>query len=177
MVPVSQVRPRADEFAPYYQKYIDRVPSGDVVAVLARQIDETAVLLGKVKESNAGHRYAPDKWSIREVVGHVSDAERVFAYRALRFARGDEGALLSFDEKAFVAGGGFDRRTLADLVAEFRAVRQATLALFRSLDDEAFSRGGTASGQHVTVRALAHIIAGHEVHHVAILKERYRVGG
>jgi hypothetical protein len=176
-VPLQQIRPRTDEYAPYYQKYVDRVPAGDLLALLTRQGDETAALLGRVKESDAGHRYAPDKWTIREVLGHVSDAERVFAYRALRFARGDEGALLSFDEKAFVAGGGFERRTLADLVAEFRAVRQATLALLRSLDEAAWTRGGTASGKHVTVRALGHIIAGHEAHHVAILKERYRVGG
>ena len=176
-MPVSVARPQAGEFAPYYQKYVDRVPAGDLLALLVRQGEETAALFAKVKESDAGYRYAPDKWSIREVVGHISDAERVFAYRALRFARGDEGALLSFDEKAFVAGGGFDRRTLADLVAELRAVRQATLALLRSLDDAAWARGGTASGKHVTVRALGHIIAGHEAHHVAILKERYGVGG
>ena len=174
---VRQTRPNTDEYAPYYQKYVDRVPAGDLLTLLARQGEETAALLGKVKEQDAGHRYAPDKWSIREVVGHVTDAERVFAYRALRFARGDEGALLSFDEKAFVAGGGFDRRTLADLVAELRAVRQATLALLRSLDETAWARGGTASDKHVTVRALGHIIAGHEAHHVAILKERYGVGG
>jgi len=176
-MPASVARPQAGEFAPYYQKYVDRVPAGDVLALLARQGDDTAALLGMVKESDAGRRYAPDKWSIREVVGHVADAERVFAYRALRFARGDEGALLSFDEKAFVAGGGFERRTLADLVTELRAVRQATLALLRGLDDAAFARTGTASGNRVTVRALAYIIAGHEAHHVAILKERYGVGG
>jgi len=176
-MPASVARPQAGEFAPYYQKYVDRVPAGDLLALLARQGDDTAALLATVKESDAGRRYAPDKWSIREVVGHVSDAERVFAYRALRFARGDEAPLQSFDEKAFVAGGGFERRTLADLVAELRAVRQATLALLRSLDDAAWARGGTASGNHVTVRALGHIIGGHEAHHVAILKERYGVGG
>ncbi len=176
-MPPSVARPQAGEFAPYYQKYVDRVPAGDLLALLARQGDETAALLAKVKESNAGRRYEPGKWSIREVVGHVSDAERVFAYRALRFARGDEAPLQSFDENAFVAGGGFERRTLADLVVELRAVRQATLTLLRSLDDAAWARGGTASGKHVTVRALGHIIAGHEAHHVAILKERYGVGG
>ena len=174
-MPVSVARPQAGEFAPYYQKYVDRVPAGDLLALLARQGEETAALLGKVKESAAGHRYEPGKWSIREVLGHVADAERVFAYRALRFARGDEAPLQSFDEKAFVAGGGFERRTLADVIAEFRAVRQATLTLLRSLDDAAWARGGTASGNHVTVRALGYIIAGHEAHHVAILKERYGV--
>ena len=175
-MPASVARPQAGEFAPYYQKYVDRVPAGDLLALLARQGEETAALLGKIKEKDAGHRYAPEKWSIREVVGHIADAERVFAYRALRFARGDEAPLQSFDENAFVAGGGFERRTLADLVAELRAVRQATLTLLRSLDDAAWARGGTASGKHVTVRALGHIIAGHEAHHVAILKERYGVG-
>lgn len=175
-MPVSVARPQAGEFAPYYQKYVDRVPAGDLLALLVRQGDETAALLGRVKEKDAGHRYAPEKWSIREVMGHIADAERVFAYRALRFARGDEAPLQSFDENAFVAGGGFERRTLADLVAEFRAVRQATLTLLRSLDEAAWARGGTASGKHVTVRALGHIIAGHEAHHVAILKERYGLG-
>src|ERR1041384_4460762 len=108
-MPASVARPQAGEFAPYYQKYVDRVPAGDLLALLARQDDETAALLAKVKEKDAGHRYAPEKWSIREVVGHVADAERVFAYRALRFARGDEAPLQSFDENAFVAGGGFER--------------------------------------------------------------------
>ena len=170
-------RPEAGEYAPYYQTYIDRVAAGDVIALLARQIDDTAALLATVKEVDAGRRYAPGKWSIREVVGHVSDAERVFAYRALRFARGDEAPLQQFDENLYVTGGGFDRRTLADLVAELRVVRQATLALARSLDAAAAARWGTASGHRVTVRALLHIIAGHEAHHVRILKERYGVGG
>ena len=170
-------RPEAGEYAPYYQTYIDRVPAGDVIALLARQMDDTAALLATVKETDAGHRYAPGKWSIREVVGHISDAERVFAYRALRFARGDEAPLQKFDENLYVTGGGFDRRTLADLVAELRAVRQATLALVRGLDAAAVGRWGTASGHRVTVRALLHIIAGHEAHHVRILKERYGVGG
>jgi uncharacterized damage-inducible protein DinB len=175
-VPVPPTRPNTDEYAPYYQKYIDRVAAGDVITLLARQIEDTAALLANVKEADAGRRYAPGKWSIREVVGHVSDAERVFAYRALRFARGDEAPLQSFDENTYAAAGGFDRRTLADVVAELRAVRQATLALLRSLDEAALARAGTASGNRVTVRALAHIIAGHEAHHVAILKERYGVG-
>lgn len=176
-MPVQQTRPNPDEYAPHYQKYVDRVPAGDVIARLARQVEDTAALLANVKETDAGRRYAPGKWSIREVVGHVSDAERVFAYRALRFARGDEAPLQPFDENAYAAAGGFDRRTLADLVAELRAVRQTTLALLRGLDEAAFARWGTASGHRVTVRALAHIIAGHEAHHVAILKERYGVGG
>ena len=170
------VRPQPDEFAAYYQKYVQRVPDGDVVELLARQIEDTAALLAAVKEPDAGFRYAPGKWSIREVVGHLADSERVFAYRALRFARGDEMALASFEQDAWMPVAGFDHRSLADLIAEYRDVRRSTLALVRSLDAAAFARAGTASGNRVTVCALVYIIAGHERHHVAILRERYGLG-
>jgi len=169
-------RPRPDEFAKHYQTYVDRVPDGDVVELLARQIEETGALLATVPEADAGFRYAPGKWSIREVMGHLADSERVFSYRALRFARGDETPLASFDQDQWMPGSRFDQRPLGDLVAEFRAVRQATLALLRSCNPDAFARWGTASGHRVTVRALAYVIAGHERHHVAILRERYGVG-
>ena len=155
---------------------MDRVPDGDVLELLSRQIEDTAALLGAVPEARAGHRYAPDKWSIREVVGHVCDAERIFAYRALRFARGDETPLAAFEEKAYVPAARFDTRTLAELVAELRDVRRATLSLLRNLDAAAWDRWGTASGHRVSVRALAYVIAGHERHHLAILRERYGVG-
>jgi uncharacterized damage-inducible protein DinB len=140
---------------------------------MERQMEETAAFLGQLGEARGDHRYAPGKWSIKEVIGHLADGERVFAYRALRFARGDQTPLASFDENAWVPQAGCDRRTLADLAAEFRAVRVATLALARSLTDEAAARTGVASGKTVSVRALIYMIAGHELHHLAILRERY----
>ena len=177
---VAIPRPAADEYAPYYGKYIDRVPAvdgdGALAALLDRQLAETRELLAGIAESRASHRYAPGKWSIKEVVGHLADSERVFAYRALRIARGDETPLASFYENAFVPPGRFDDRALPDLVAELEAVRRATVALLRGLPAEAVARRGTASGKTVSVRALAYIIAGHERHHVQILKERYLQG-
>lgn len=166
-------RPAADDYAPYYGRYIDQVPDGDVLRLLEDQIADTAQLLGDIAEERASHRYAPGKWSIKEVVGHLSDAERIFAYRALRIARGDETPLPGFDQEPYVTAGNFDRRTLADLTAEFSSVRAATLTLFRGLDEEAFMRRGTASGVVFTVRALPYIIAGHERHHVTILRQKY----
>jgi DinB family protein len=166
-------RPASDEFAEYYGKYVANVPEPDPVAALAMQIELTAALLGRVSDADALKRYAPGKWSVKEVVGHLCDSERVFTYRAMRFARADTTALASFDENPYVQAAGFDRHPLASLVAEFRDVRRASLALFRSFDEMAWHRRGTASGKVVSVRALAYITAGHERHHVAILKERY----
>lgn len=168
-------RPAADEFPYHYAGYVDRVPEPDPVDAMARQIEETAALLARVSDADALKRYAPGKWSVKEVVGHIADAERIFSYRALRFARADVTPLASFDENAFIPAGGFDRRPLADLAAELQDVRRASLALFRGFDDAAWGRSGTASGKPISVRALAYIIAGHERHHVAILKERYGV--
>ena len=169
-------RPAEGESAPYYRTYIDAVPAGDIVRTLQDQIAETSALLAGISEAKAEHRYAPGKWSIKEVVGHLADAERVFAYRALRFARGDATPLASFDENAWVPAAGLDARTLADLAAEFQAVRGASVSLFGSLDDAAAMRRGTASGKEVVVRALAWISAGHERHHARVLRERY-LGG
>lgn len=169
-------RPAPSEYAQHYAGYVDRVPEGDVLGRLAWQIDETRALLRDLPPSRAVHRYATGKWSVAEVVGHVADAERIFAYRALRFARGDATPLSPFDENAYVPAGGFDHRTLADLVDELTAVRQASLALFRGMPSDAFARSGVASGRPVSVRALVYIIAGHELHHVAILRERYGIG-
>ena len=118
-------------------------------------------------------RYQPGKWSVKEVLGHITDGERVFSYRALRFARADQTPIPGFDETKWVPAGHFDRRSLQDLVAEYEAVRAATLALFASFDDEALLRRGKANDAEVSVRALAHIIAGHELHHVGLLRERY----
>ena len=166
-------RPASSEYAPSFQKYVDLVSGCGILAVLDDQIGDTRALIASISESEGGHRYAPGKWSIREVIGHLSDAERIFAYRALRFARGDETPLSGFDENTYIAPGGFDRRTLADLMEEFAAVRRATVALFRGLDEDAWGRCGTANRNDCSVRALAWIIAGHERHHVSILRERY----
>jgi hypothetical protein len=166
-------RPVSSEYVPYFQKYIDQVSGENVLAAIERQIGGTGALIASIPESAGGHRYAPGKWSIKEVIGHLSDTERMFAYRAMRFARGDASPLSGFDENSYTTPGGFDRRTLADLAEEFAAVRRATIALFRGLDSEAWSRRGTANNHEISVRALAWVIAGHERHHVSILKERY----
>lgn len=166
-------RPSPDEYAPYYGTYIRKVVDGDIVRTLKTQIAETVTYLRGIPESRERHRYAPDKWSVREVVGHVSDAERVFAYRALRFARGDTTALPGFDENEFVKGARLDDRTLPSIVAEFVAVRSATVALFDGLFPEEWARLGTASGKQMSVRGLAWVIAGHELHHLEVLKTRY----
>lgn len=166
-------RPGTDEYAPYYGTYIGKVPDGDLRAMLASQLAETLALIRSIPESRGGHRYAPDKWSIKGVLGHLADSERIFSYRALRIGRGDTTPLPGFEQDDYVPMGNFDARTLRDLADELAAVRQATLHLFAHLDQAAFERRGTASGKPVSVRALAYIIAGHELHHVGILKTRY----
>jgi hypothetical protein len=168
-------RPEHGEYLEYYGPYIARVPDGHIVTILGEQLGDTRRLFSGLSDARAMHRYAPGKWSVKEVVGHVADAERVFAYRALRFARGDRTALPGFDERAWVPAGRFDARTIASLVDELGAVRDATVALFRGLPPEASLRAGEANGAAVSVRALAYIIAGHEAHHVAVLRERYGI--
>jgi len=170
-------RPETGEFDPYYARYIDRVPEGDVTSLLDSQIRETAGALRAVPAAKATYRYADGKWSIAEVVAHVSDVERIFSYRALRISRADTTPIEGFDENAYVPAGEFDRRSLADLIEELEAVRRATLALLRGLSPAAWTRMGTANGKPISVRALAYIIAGHERHHLGTLRERYGVGG
>jgi len=170
-------RPAADEFFEYYGKYIDRVPGDDAMPALRDQIGDTVRLLRPLAESKALHRYAPGKWSVKEVVGHLADSERVFAYRALRVGRGDSTPLAGFDENEYVPAGRFDARPLADVVHEFELVRAASLALFQGMDEEALLRRGTANDKKISVRALAWILAGHELHHRKILIERYGLGG
>ena len=166
-------RPDASEYAPFYAPYIAKVPEGDILEILERQRQESLTLLRGIPEAKAGTRYAAGKWSIREVIGHLIDSERVFAYRALRFARGDATPLPKFDEIDYVRQGRFDERALADLASELDTVRRATIDLFRHLDADAFRRRGVANSVEVSVRALACIIAGHERHHVEILRTRY----
>jgi len=166
-------RPDSSEYASFYAGYVSLVPEGDVLDLLARQIDDTAALIGGLSETQAGYRYAPGKWSIREIVGHLADAERVFSYRALRIGRNDQTPLPSFDENAWMPYGNFDGRPLADLLSELRVVRQSTLALYRSFTAEAVARRGVASQKEISVRAIIYITAGHERHHVKVVRERY----
>ena len=165
--------PAADEYLPYYHKYIARVPEGDLLATLESQIDGTVALLDRFGESGAETRYAPGKWSVKEVIGHLTDAERIFTFRALCAVRGDESSLPGFDENAYVARAEFDTRTLNSLMGELTAVRRATLSLFRNLREDELARRVTANKAPVSARALAWIIAGHEIHHATLLEERY----
>jgi hypothetical protein len=173
MATVSPARPAPSEYNAFYQTYVGVVPDGDLLGTLAAQIERTSATLAGVPEARADFRYAAGKWSVKEVIGHVADAERVFSYRALRIARGDTTPLAGFDENAWIPFGEFDRRTLADLAAELRAVRTATLGLFGGLTAEAWLRRGTASEHPISARALAWILAGHERHHMRVLEERY----
>lgn len=173
MTAAAARRPDTTEFAPHYAGYVSAVPEGDIVTLLRRGGDDWQAILAQLPDERADHRYAEGKWSIRQLVGHVSDAERIFTYRALRIARGDRTPLAPFDENAYADAAGSDRRTLSALAAELKAVREATIALFNSLPDDAWPLTGTASGKTVSVRALAYITAGHAQHHLNILKERY----
>ena len=168
-------RPEAGEFDPYYARYIDRVPDGDVASLLENQIRSTAAVLRAIPAERATYRYAEGKWSIAEVVGHIIDAERIFGYRALRIARADTTPIEGFDQDGYVPAGEFDRRTLADLVGDFEAVRRSTLTLIRGFPPAAWTRSGTANNKPISVRALIYIIAGHERDHLGTLKARYGV--
>jgi uncharacterized damage-inducible protein DinB len=168
-------RPAADEFAPYYSRYISQVPDGNLLTLLAEQGRGTATLLRTLPEEQWHFRYAPGKWSVLEVLCHIADTERVFAYRALTFARGDTTPMPSFDENMWAPNAGADARSMTDLVDEFVAVRAATVALFGGLSDQQLARRGTASGQTMSARAAAWVIAGHERHHQGLLHERYGI--
>lgn len=166
-------RPETNEFAPYYHKYVQLVPDGDILGILERQIGETTELLGGLSESKADSTYAPGKWTIKEVAGHMADTERVMTFRALWFARSDPNPLPGFEQDDWMRGSNFGARRLKDLVTELRDVRGATLPLFRGFDPGTLLRRGTASGVEFTVRSLSYILAGHERHHLNILRERY----
>lgn len=165
--------PGTDEYVPYYGTYISKVTGPDVLQQLQAQRRSTAEFLAGLSEAQAAHRYAPGKWTIREVIGHLCDSERIFAYRALRIARADETPLAGFDENSYVPAGDFERRPLAEVAAELASVRDATLTLVRGLTPAALARRGTASGHTISARALVFIIAGHERHHLDVIRERY----
>jgi len=166
-------RPGAEEHSPYYSRYIELVPEGNLVDLLVEQQLDTLGMLRRVDEERGTYAYAPGKWTIKEVIGHMSDAERVFSYRALRFARGDATPLASFDENTYVPAGRFNDRRMGSLIDEFQSIRAATVHLFRYLSDEEMTRSGVASGNTISVRDLGYIVAGHERHHANLLRERY----
>jgi hypothetical protein len=169
-------RPQPDEYAPYYGRYIALVEGEDILSALDQQRRQTMMLLCGRDEEDGDFRYAPEKWSTKEVLGHLCDTERVFAYRALRISRADATPLEGFEQDDYVRNGPFAHRALADLVEEFIAVRRATLSLLRNLDEAAWMRRGIANKNEVSVRGIAYIIAGHELHHRRILEEKYFAG-
>ncbi|MEM9291308.1 MAG: DinB family protein [Acidobacteriota bacterium] len=171
----SYPRPQADETAPYYHRYINRVPDGDILATLAEQIQATDNLLRQLPEEKADFRYAPGKWSVKEALGHLFDTERVFTYRALTFARADEVELPNMDQDAWVVHSGFHQRSLGSILDEAHVIRASSIALFRHLPDEAPTRRGIASANSMSVRAVPWILAGHELHHHEVFREKYGI--
>jgi len=166
-------RPSSSEAAPYYFNYINRVTGDDILNAMESQMDETLPFLRSISEEKSLYRYAPEKWSIRQMWGHVNDTERVFLMRALWFARNFETAMPSFDQEIAVAAARSDDIAWSRHVEEFREIRLATISFFRNLPEEAWTRKGVASGNPFTVRACAYVVAGHVTHHAAVLREKY----
>lgn len=166
-------RPTKDEYTEYWSRYIDLATEDDVVSALEKQGKDLSAILARLGEDRGGYRYAPDKWSVKDLVQHVSDAERIFTYRALSIARGETRSLLGFDQDVFAEHADTGWRTLADVAEEFAAVRRATIALFRGFSDDAWKRIGTANENRISARALAYVALGHSRHHERVLRERY----
>jgi hypothetical protein len=169
-------RPEAGEYAPYYDRYISLIDSPDILGTLDSQRRQMMLLLTGRSDAEANFRYAPDKWSAKEVLGHICDTERVFAYRALRISRADQTPIEGFEQDDYVRNGPFNHRPIAELIEDYIAVRRATITLLRNLDEAAWQRRGIANKNEVSVRALAYIAAGHELHHRLILENKYFTG-
>jgi hypothetical protein len=168
-------RPDPGEFAPFFANYVNLVPEADVLPVLAAQGDQIRRLAAAVPKDRETFRYAPGKWSVREIFGHLGDGERVFGYRAFCISRGDQTPLPGFEEDDYIAESDYDQRTVAELADDFAAVRACNLAVFGRLDPARWARVGNANGAPVSVRALAFVMAGHFRHHLGVLKARYGV--
>ncbi len=173
---MKRKRPAPTDHDPYFSRYIDLVPEEDILEAMEKQSAQTQKLFAGIDESRGDYRYAPEKWSVKEVVGHIEDAERVFAYRALTFARGGTTPLPGFDEKEWMVTAPFASSTLKHRAESLALVRRTTLELFRDFADEAWDRGGISNDHGITVRAIAYIIVGHERHHLKVLRERYASG-
>ena len=170
---ITAVRPLESEYAEYYRRYVNQVPEGSVVATLRSQMEETSRLLAGVPAAKVEYRYAPGKWTLHEVIGHVVDMEWVFTTRALCFARGLAAPMPGVEQEEFVEVAQFAKQSWPKLLEQWRHVREASALVYESLDEEAWKRVGTASGYSVSVRALAYITAGHERHHMGVIRERY----
>jgi len=166
-------RPQPGEYAPYYDRYIALVHGDSILDVLDEQRRQFVLLMSGRTEADGNHRYAPGKWTVKELMGHMNDTERIFSYRALRIGRGDQTPIEGFEQDPYVQNADFNARSLEEMVEDYIAVRRATLSLFRYFPANAWSRTGTASNNPVSVHALAYMIAGHELHHRRILEERY----
>ena len=173
MTSSARRRPASDEYFEYYDTYIRPVPDGDIIDILKEQLASSGACFQAIPEEKTNFRYAPGKWSTKEVIGHLIDAEWIFTSRALWFARGDRQPLPGMDQNDFMAGANFGERELSSLIEEYRHLRMAGVTLFDSFSEEILDRRGTASGYDFTVRSFAYIIAGHERHHLQVLKERY----
>ncbi|UCF19617.1 MAG: DinB family protein [Gemmatimonadota bacterium] len=167
------MRLQPSDYFEYYGLYVDKVPKGNVLSLLEEKHLETQELLAEIPEERADYRYASGKWSVKEIIGHLIDSERVFGYRALSFARGDPAHLPSMEQDDWAAASNAALRPLADLASEFGIVRRSHIALFAGFDDSMWKRRGTASGFEFTVRSFPYIILGHELHHLDVLRERY----
>jgi uncharacterized damage-inducible protein DinB len=166
-------RPSLDEFPPYMKSYIELIPEGDIVEILSHQMDNAVRLLANVTESQAQYRYGEGKWALSEVLGHLTDTERIMSYRILRIARGDKSPLLGFDENDFVKEASFHIRTMAELLEDYQNVRRSTISLLNGLPQKSLEHAGTANGFKVTVETIAYMIAGHELHHFKIIENKY----
>ena len=171
----SAIRPASTEYAQPYAGYVANVPETDILAAIEQQSVETQKLLASIDETKAAYRYAEGKWSVKEVIGHFTDAERIFAYRALAIARGETQPLPGFEEDDYVRNANFDAWKLGDLAEHYALVRRSTIVLFQNFPDAAWENRGIASDNPITVRAIAWIIVGHERHHLKVLRERYLV--
>jgi uncharacterized damage-inducible protein DinB len=175
MPDLLEARPLSSEHAPYFSRYVDLVADGNIVGTLAAQNERTLAHLNSISEEDSLKRYAEGKWSIREVLGHMIDTERIFAYRALTIARNDRTELPGFEQDDYIPAAQFDRRSWSDLLDEFEAVRRSNVMLFQGLGAEAWARQGVVNRNPMSVRAAAYIIAGHELHHMRVLREKYGV--
>lgn len=166
-------RPKPGDYAQYYEQYISEIEGSDIHKILESQLSEAIVLLKSVSEEKGNYKYAEGKWSVKEVIGHFIDTERIFAYRALCFDRGEKKVLPGFEQDDYVSSGRFNEKTLSDLINEFRLLRESNLVLFKSFDEDSLAKAGRIEDNRITVLAILYIIAGHTRHHLKIIKEKY----